>query len=224
VTNAATACILASICTVISVAGTDGFVRAQSQARIDLARDVAPIFRESCLGCHGPEQQLGGFRLDQRRSARGINRIRPGSSATSRIYLRISGSAFGQQMPPTGALSTDAINRIKAWIDEGAEWPDALAGEAPALAADPTVERMRTALRSGDTPAFGAALTASPAAINHRGETGATPLMFAALYGDVTAVRSLLSNGADPNLANSSGATALMWATNESIVRLLLDG
>ena len=100
-----------------------------AQNRVDFARDVMPIFQESCVGCHGPEQQMAGLRLDRRAAISGT-RIRPGSSATSRVYLRISGSDFGQQMPPTGVLSPEAINTIKTWIDEGADWPDALAGES----------------------------------------------------------------------------------------------
>jgi mono/diheme cytochrome c family protein len=103
------------------------FVRAQN--RVDFARDVMPIFEESCVGCHGPEQQMAGLRLDRRAAISGT-RIRPGSSATSRVYLRISSSDFGQQMAPTGALPAEAIATIKTWIDEGAVWPDALAGEA----------------------------------------------------------------------------------------------
>ena len=43
-------------------------------------------------------------------------------------------------MPPTGALKAQQIAIVKAWIDEGAEWPDALAGdEAPSC--PPTRER-----------------------------------------------------------------------------------
>src|SRR5687767_11634803 len=85
-------CVLAGIVAVFGGVHAGDPVDAQSPARVDFARDVEPILRESCTGCHGPEQQLGGFRLDQRTAARGINRIRPGSSATSRVYLRISGS------------------------------------------------------------------------------------------------------------------------------------
>ena len=36
---------------------------AQVPARIDFQRDVQPIFREHCIGCHGPDQQLSGLRL-----------------------------------------------------------------------------------------------------------------------------------------------------------------
>ena len=39
--------------------------------------------------------------------------------------------------------------------------------------------------------------------------------MTAALYGDAALVRELLDAGADPNIANDAGATALMWAVDD---------
>ena len=101
---------------------------AQTPASIDFVRDVQPIFRQSCYGCHGPSQQMNGLRLDRRKDAlRGgtIAVIGPGNSDGSRLYLRLIGSEFGQQMPPTGALGAPQVALIKAWIDQGAEWPDA---------------------------------------------------------------------------------------------------
>src|SRR5262249_22641456 len=53
---------------------------------------------------------------------------------------------------------------------------------------------------------------------------GTTPLMYAVLYGDLESVRQLLDRGADPNLANDAGATALMWALDDADkTRLLLE-
>jgi hypothetical protein len=54
-------------------------------------------------------------------------------------------------MPPTGALPAEAIATIKTWIDEGAVWPDALAGEAavpPPI--DPGATAIAQALRDDD--------------------------------------------------------------------------
>jgi mono/diheme cytochrome c family protein len=42
---------------------------AQEPAKIDFARDVLPLFKAHCLGCHGPKKQNNGFRLDRRRDA-----------------------------------------------------------------------------------------------------------------------------------------------------------
>jgi mono/diheme cytochrome c family protein len=96
---------------------------AQAPARVDFARDVQPILRQNCVGCHGPGQQMIGLRLDRRRDAmRGSTFgtvIGPGNAEASRLYRRISGTTDGAQMPPTGALSADQIAVIKNWINEG---------------------------------------------------------------------------------------------------------
>src|SRR6266446_1316438 len=61
-------------------------------AKVDFRRDVQPIFKQFCIECHGPSQQMHGFRLDRRRDAmRGgtIAVIAPGNSAGSRLYLKL---------------------------------------------------------------------------------------------------------------------------------------
>ena len=42
---------------------------AQAPPKVDFARDVQPIFRQHCVECHGPSQQMRGLRLDRRRDA-----------------------------------------------------------------------------------------------------------------------------------------------------------
>ncbi|MGH9407940.1 MAG: c-type cytochrome domain-containing protein [Vicinamibacterales bacterium] len=108
---------------------------AQAPARhIDFVKDVQPIFREHCYECHGARKQMNGFRLDRRSDAlRGgtIPVIAPGSSQSSRLYLRLIGDRYGRQMPVEGEISPGEIDVIKTWLDEGAEWPDAASGETP---------------------------------------------------------------------------------------------
>src|SRR5689334_13032288 len=107
--------------------------------KVDFARDVQPLFRQNCYGCHGPTQQRNGLRLDRRRDGmRGgtIAVIGPGNSLGSRLYLRLVGNQVGLQMPPTGALPPEQIAIVKTWIDQGAEWPDEVSGETPPLPAD----------------------------------------------------------------------------------------
>src|SRR5262245_10157324 len=197
------------------VIGLADRVATQTPANVDFAKDVQPIFRQSCVGCHGPSQQMAGFRLDRRRDAmRGgtIAVIGPGNSDGSRLYQRLIGSEFGSQMPPTGALSPDKVAIIKTWIDQGAEWPDALAGDTPPTLPDPDASRLIAAIRKGDRRQFAATLKASPAAGQKKGPGGVTALMVAALDGDLAEVQQLLDSGADPNATNDAGATALMWA------------
>jgi ankyrin repeat protein len=202
-------------------------IHAQVPARIDFARDVQPIFKTYCIGCHGPSQQLNGLRLDRRRDAmRGgtVPVIGPENAAASRLYLRLIGGQYGLQMPPTGALSTQQIQIIKAWIDQGAQWPDEVSGEIPPAPPDPKAAPILDALRKGDRQTFQKLLKSDPQAANRKGIGGSTPLMYAALYGDAAAVRLLLASGANPNLRNDAGATALMWAADDAEkTRLLLE-
>jgi mono/diheme cytochrome c family protein len=44
-------------------------VSAQEPPRVDFARDIQPIFRTQCVGCHGPSIHQNGFRLDRRTDA-----------------------------------------------------------------------------------------------------------------------------------------------------------
>ena len=81
------------------------------------------------------------------------------------------------------------------------------------------------ALRNGDRQGFDKLLLENPKAASGRGPGGSTPLMYAALYGDAGSVRRLLGNGANPNIQNDAGATALLWAVDdEERTRLLLEG
>jgi len=194
-------------------------VSTQTPGKVDFAKDVQPIFRQSCVGCHGSSQQMAGFRLDRRRDAmRGgtIAVIGPGNSDGSRLYQRLIGSQFGTQMPPTGALSADKVAVIKAWIDQGADWPDALSGDQPPLIPDSGAVQLIAAIKKGDRARFSALLKANPGASLKKGEGGITPLMAAALDGDVTELSDLLKTGADPNATNDAGATALMWSITDA--------
>jgi len=79
------------------------------------------------------------------------------------------------------------------------------------------------AIRAGDKSAIEKLPKGSPA-LNLRDDAGATPLMYAAIYGTVDDMRTLLDRGADVNAASATGATALMWAADDTAkVRLLLE-
>src|SRR5579862_7846540 len=67
-------------------------------------------------------------------------------------------------------------------------------------------------------------LLGSKAAANVADDRGITPLMYAAEVGSVDTMRLLIDRGADVNVQNAFGSTALMWSVSDPAkVRLLLD-
>ncbi len=189
-------------------------VFSQAPGKVDFARDVQPIFRQNCIGCHGPSKQNNGLRVDRRSSVLkpGARRVVPGSSENSFLYHRVSGNDFGLQMPPTGPLRPEQIRTIKAWIEQGAEWPDSLANEIELPPLNSKAIAVVEALRAADRQTFNRMLAEDPKLINARGPEGSSPFLYAVLYTDAATLERLIKQGADPNGRNDAGATPLMWA------------
>ncbi len=97
---------------------------------IDYARDVQPLFERHCYSCHSQEKQRSGLRLDDKESAlKGGETfapdIKPGNSADSPLIHFVSGAVSDMQMPPKGErLTAEEIGILRAWIDQGAAWPE----------------------------------------------------------------------------------------------------
>jgi hypothetical protein len=190
-----------------------GLLSAQTPGKIGFLHDIQAIFQAYRVSCHGRSQQMNGLRLD-RRSA--VSTVLPGSSENSHLYRKLIGTDCGLQMPPTGPLRPEQIRIIKEWIDQGADWPDGPAGEAPPPLTDPTAARMMNALCNGDREAFKKMLRENPKGANPEGAGGSTPLMDAALHGNAGDVFLPLDSGTNPNIENEAGATALLWALDDA--------
>ncbi|MBM3459574.1 MAG: hypothetical protein FJX77_13720, partial [Armatimonadetes bacterium] len=201
-----------------------------AQIRVDFDRDVRPIFAASCYGCHGRTQQQSGLRLDRKIDAlRGGDYglvIVAGNSAQSKLILRLAGATPGVQMPPTGTLPPEQISILRAWIDQGAHFPDAPLAEAPpAPPLDPVVRDLFAAIRRDDLGAVRLLLARDPKLADARDGSGFTPLMFSAAYSSPGLVTLLLDHGASVNAASEpSGSRALAWAAGDPAkLRLLLS-
>jgi ankyrin repeat protein len=151
----------------------------------------------------------------------------PGKSAESKLILRVAGSEAGMQMPPTGPLSASDIGILRAWIDQGGDFPDVQIGEKehrPEKPIDPKAQSFLDAVRRADAAAVRKTLHADRSLANAQDNGGATALMHAALLGGPDVMRLLLDAGADPNAKNRRNATALLWAvTDAGAIRLLLE-
>src|SRR4051812_40151526 len=146
-----------------------GGASAEEPAKVDFVRDVQPLFRAHCTGCHGAKQQKNGLRLDRRRAAlRGgtFNQIGPGNAEASQLYLHLVGDRSGPRMPPAGPPGAEKVAVIQAWIAQGAVCPDAPSGETPAPPADPKATRLMDVLRDGDRASIRTLLREEPQAAN----------------------------------------------------------
>ena len=80
---------------------------------------------------------MNGLRLDRGAEAlRGSYAgpvIVPGDSARSKLILLVAGAVAGKVMPPAGpTLTKSEVGLLRAWIDQGAEWPEPPAPDSPA--------------------------------------------------------------------------------------------
>ena len=93
----------------------------------DYERDIAPIFRKYCQGCHNDDDREGDFTLE---SFDGLQEtpngpaFLPGQASSSRL-IRLLKGLDDPQMPPEGepTPSDQDLGILEAWIDAGAKGP-----------------------------------------------------------------------------------------------------
>jgi len=99
-------------------------------APVDFSKEIKPILESSCLSCHGEEKPKGGLRLTTRAMA-----VKGGENGTALVPGKPGESPILSStllrpddenvMPPKGVLLTkEQTDLIKAWVEQGAEWPD----------------------------------------------------------------------------------------------------
>jgi mono/diheme cytochrome c family protein len=120
----------ASALLVAMALGAVGFASRAAAASVDFARDIRPIFEQRCHECHGAQKQKSGLRLDRKSSAlkpgdSGQPAIVPGHSAGSLLLAKVTSSDPDERMPPKGErLTAEQVALLRAWIDQGATWPE----------------------------------------------------------------------------------------------------
>jgi len=104
---------------------------------IDFVLDVQPIFANNCYGCHGPKKRESSLRLDEKTAALkggesyGAAAIIPGKSADSVLVQAVAHAHSDLKMPKKGdRLSAEQVGVLRAWIDQGANWPEAAGAAA----------------------------------------------------------------------------------------------
>lgn len=116
-----------------------------AHAAVDFAKQVVPILRNHCLECHGADKQKAKLRLDLKadtfKGGKGGPVIKVGDAEASELHKRvILPKDNDDRMPPEGeVLSAEQVAILKAWINEGAEWPEGIAILSASASAVPAV-------------------------------------------------------------------------------------
>ncbi len=100
-------------------------------------KKVRPILAARCQGCHGPDKQKGGLRLDARATV-----LKGGTTGPAVIpgnpkeSLLVDAINYGEtyQMPPKSKLPPQEIATLTEWVARGAPWGIAAATSAESAA------------------------------------------------------------------------------------------
>jgi uncharacterized membrane protein len=119
------------IAAVLALAAWSSTAQAQPQggspgpSEVDFVRDIQPIFAKRCYECHGEELQEADLRLDNRESTLHEDFVTPGNADDSLLYELLISQDDDRMPPPDEGepLPANEIALIKAWIDQGAQWP-----------------------------------------------------------------------------------------------------
>ncbi len=120
-----------SVCHGLAASAAVPPLPAPASRKVSFATDIQPIFAASCYECHAAEKQKGGLRLDQKVDALKGGDTGPllvtGDSAHSLLIAAVMGSREDLARMPKKKepLTPEQIGLLRAWIDQGADWPDA---------------------------------------------------------------------------------------------------
>ena len=91
-------------------------------------QEVRPLFAKNCWGCHGPDRQRSGLRLDHIQTI-----LEGGERGPALVPLEPEASLLvgavrydnpDLQMPPNRKLAAEDLATLQEWIRRGAPWPD----------------------------------------------------------------------------------------------------
>jgi mono/diheme cytochrome c family protein len=117
---------------------------ARADQPVSFTNEIAPIFVQKCLSCHGPDKNKGGYRLDgyealMKPGGSKEPSITPGEPKRSKLFQLITAKDEDDRMPQKNEpLSSGDIGRIERWIKEGAHF-DGPDGKAALVAIIPAI-------------------------------------------------------------------------------------
>jgi hypothetical protein len=96
---------------------------------VDFDAQIKPILQAKCLNCHARGKYKGGLSLETRESTlkggESGPAVVPGKAGESLLLELVAGLDPDRRMPEKGdPLPKGEVELIRAWIDQGASWPE----------------------------------------------------------------------------------------------------
>jgi WD40 repeat protein len=101
---------------------------AAAATAVSFTRDIAAIFVEKCIACHGPKNAESEYRLDSYEQLRKVGAsgeppIVPGKPNASLLFRLVNSDDKEDRMPQEGkALPPEQIALLRRWIEGGAQF------------------------------------------------------------------------------------------------------
>lgn len=105
-------------------------IPAAADKEVDFEADIKPILEMHCVECHREEKVKSGLRLDLKSEAlkggiEGAWFDEADSAHSLLIELVTDTNPDFDRMPPDGdPLTDEEIGLLRAWIEQGVQWPD----------------------------------------------------------------------------------------------------
>lgn len=109
---------------------------APASRPVDFVKEIKPLFESSCVKCHAKGKAKGDFSLETRATflkggETGAGAV-IGKSAESYVVELVAAVDPDEVMPKKGSRWTaEQIGLLRAWIDQGAVWPDGITFAKP---------------------------------------------------------------------------------------------
>ncbi len=104
---------------------------------VDFVKEIKPLFEAACVKCHAKGKDKGGYSLETRAAflkggETGEGAV-VGKSGESLVVEMVAGIDPDSTMPKKGTKWTpEQVGLLRAWIDQGAQWPDGVTFAKPA--------------------------------------------------------------------------------------------
>jgi len=107
-------------------------VAPTSSGKVDFAKDIAPVIKDLCFKCHGGEKVKGKFNLSSKKTAfaeaESGKAILPTKPTLSKFYTSMAAEKDADDLmhpiKEKARPTKDQIEKVRKWIEEGADWPD----------------------------------------------------------------------------------------------------